>query len=331
LVYRPRFFKTFFPKSPSLFFWSMALRRIDKKKAVAARTARPRAVAIAARQAFLARTQRNIPDYSVADPPESPAIQAAPLLNLSVPKSQLTSGLAVMSLHPAPVLPASAEIPASTEIPVSAEIPVSTEIPASAAIPRTIAPLTQYVRVGEKAPKLSAIPSRQQAVEITQLLLSKDIPFTPVDVVHQSNYLAMETSLMKKFATDPPRRDDCAFWTTRSNQRFCRELLISVPDNAVSKSDKLGFVDSIFQVALESDLKDPSPEQKTDEDISRIVYMFPNATPEIQLEASKILIEKLPVEPVNYRGVLHRSLDRPPSLITVNDFRFVWLAQLDRI
>jgi hypothetical protein len=141
-----------------------------------------------------------------------------------------------MSLHPAPVLPASAEIPASAAIPASAEIPVSTERPASAAIPQAIAPPTQYVRVGEKAPKLSAIPSRQQAVEITQLLLSKDTPFTPVDVVHQSNYLAMETLLMKKFATDPPRRDECAFWKTWSNQRFCRELLIAVPDNAMSST-----------------------------------------------------------------------------------------------
>jgi hypothetical protein len=52
----------------------MALRRIDKKKAVAARTVRPRAVAIAARQAYLARTQRNVPDDSVADPPESGGI-----------------------------------------------------------------------------------------------------------------------------------------------------------------------------------------------------------------------------------------------------------------
>ena len=102
----------------------MALRRIEKKKAVAMRTARPRAVAIAARQAYLARTQRNVPD----DPPESPAIQAAPLVNLSVPTSQLTSGLAVMSLHPAPVIPAQAATPASAKTPASAETPVSTVI-----------------------------------------------------------------------------------------------------------------------------------------------------------------------------------------------------------
>jgi hypothetical protein len=167
-------------------FSKMALRRIDKKKAVAGRTARPRAVATAARQAYLARTHRNIPDEAVADPPESPAIQAAPLVNLSVPTSELTPGLAVMSLHPASVLPASAEIPVSTET------PVSSDLPASAAIPRTIAPSTQYVRVGE-----SAIPTRQQVHEITQLLLSKDGPFTAVDVVHHNSYFAMETLLIK--------------------------------------------------------------------------------------------------------------------------------------
>jgi hypothetical protein len=88
----------------------MALRRIEKKKTVAMRTTRPRAVAIAARQAYLARTQQNVPDDSF----ESPAIQAAPLVNLSVPTSQLTSGLAVMSLHPAPVIPAPAETPPKT-------------------------------------------------------------------------------------------------------------------------------------------------------------------------------------------------------------------------
>jgi hypothetical protein len=181
----------------------MALRRIEKKKTFAARVAaRPIAVAVAARAAYLARTQRNVPDEAVAESPESPAIQAASLVNLSVPTSQLTSGLAVMSLHPAP----------SPVLPASAEIPASAELPALAAIPRTIAPSTQFVRVGEKAPKLSAVPTRQQVHEITQLLLSRDSPFSPIDVVHHNNYELMETLLMKKFATDPPRREEFINW-----------------------------------------------------------------------------------------------------------------------
>jgi hypothetical protein len=56
-----------------------------------------------------------------------------------------------------------------------------------------------------------------------------------------------------------------------SNQRFCRELNIAVPDNAVSASDKMGLVDSIFQVALQFDLKDPSVELKTDEQLAKIL------------------------------------------------------------
>jgi hypothetical protein len=59
--------------------------------------------------------------------------------------------------------------------------------------------------------------------------------------------------------------------------------------------------------------------------------MFPNATPDMELQATKILIDKLPVEPVNFLSVSNRHLDRTPRLITVDDFRFVWLAQLDRI
>jgi hypothetical protein len=99
----------------------------------------------------------------------------------------------------------------------------------------------------------------------------------------------------------------------------------------VSQSDKLGFIDSIFQFALQFDLKAPSPEQKTDEQIAKIVNMFPNTTTEMQLQATKILIEKLPVESVNFRVVLHLTLDRSSRLIIVEDFRFVWLAQLDRV
>jgi hypothetical protein len=213
------------------------------------------------------------------------------------------SGLAVLSLHPAsaPVIPAPAETPASVEIPASAETPVSTVIPAMAATSQKLAPPTQYVRVGEKAPKLSAIPSRQQVHEITQLLLSKDCPFTPIDVVHHINHLAIERLLKKKFATDFSCRNECALWMEWSNQRFCRVLNITVPDNAVSASDKLGFVDSIFQVVLQFDLKDPSFELKTDKELAKIARNFPNATPDI-------IIGKLPVEPVNFRCVLHRLL-----------------------
>jgi hypothetical protein len=213
-------FKSFFPifqTIPKLFFgaWRCAESRRRRQSLQELRLGQE-LFAVAARAAYLARTQRNVPDEAVAASPESPAIQGASLVNLSVPTSQLTSRLAVMSLHPAP----SPVLPASAEIPASAELPVSTEIPASAAIPRTIAPSTQYVRVGEKAPKLSAVPTRQQVHEITQLLLSTDSPFSPVDVVHHNNYELMETLLMKKFATDPPRREECKNWMSWTNQRF---------------------------------------------------------------------------------------------------------------
>ena len=51
----------------------------------------------------------------------------------------------------------------------------------------------------------------------------------------------------------------------------------------------------------------------------------------MQLTATKILIDKLPAEPINWRSVLYRTLDRTPRLITVDDFRFLWHAQLRKL
>ena len=54
--------------------------------------------------------------------------------------------------------------------------------------------------------------------------------------------------------------------------------------------------------------------------------------PALQLQATKILIDKLPVEPINWRAVLQRSLNSTtPRFITIEDFRFVWLAQLAKL
>ena len=49
----------------------------------------------------------------------------------------------------------------------------------------------------------------------------------------------------------------------------------------------------------------------------------------MQLIATKILIDKLPAEPINWR--LYRTLNRTPRLITVDDFWFVWRAQLRKL
>ena len=81
--------------------------------------------------------------------------------------------------------------PATAEIPVSTETPAYAETPASA-----MAPSTQYVQTGEKPPKLSAVPSRQEVARVTEVLLSNGTPFCPIDVVHSSNYQSFTTQAM---------------------------------------------------------------------------------------------------------------------------------------
>ena len=78
--------------------------------------------------------------------------------------------------------------------PASAATPASAEIP----IPRTMAPPQQYVQTGERAPKLSAVPSRQEVLLVMEVLLSNGTPFKPIDVVHVSNHQSFTTLLKRK-------------------------------------------------------------------------------------------------------------------------------------
>ena len=135
--------------------------------------------------------------------------------------------------------------PATAEIPVSTETPAYAETPASAENPRTMAPSTQYVQTGEKPPKLSAVPSRQEVMRVTEVLLSHGTPFRPIDVVHSSNYQSFTTLLKRRFATDPDRRDACNRWKIWTNQYFCRELNHSIPTTAVNRTDTLGFIETV--------------------------------------------------------------------------------------
>ena len=318
----------------------MAIRRIRAEASAKAtsnttdntsailRRAQPRDVAFAARKAYLKHTQRNVQDI---ESPVSPAIQD-PARDLSAPVSQLTSGPAVVSAIDVPVISALSALsisPASAATPASAEI-TSTSVNRSAN-QRALAPPIQYVQVGEKAPKLSAKPSWQEVQRVSEVLLWNGTPFRPVDVVHHSNFQSFKILLQLRFATDPDRRDSCNNWRNWTNQNFCRELNLAIPVTATSRTDKLGFIETITQIQIQFDLNNPLVEEKTDQLLADIVDAFPEVSAAMQLTATKILIDKLPAEPINWRSVLYCTLDRMPRLITVDDFRFVWRAQLRKL
>ena len=192
-----------------------------------------------------------------------------------------------MSAIDVPVISALSLQPASAAKPASAAIPDSTATPASAAIPTS----QQYVQTGERAPKLSTVPSRQEVLRVMEVLLLNGTPFKPIDVVHVSLHQSFTTLFKRKFTTDPDRRDSCNDWKHWSNQLFCRELNITVPTSAVNRTDKLSFIETVSQVAVQFDLKNKSVEDKTDQLLADIVEAYPDATSALQLQATKILIE----------------------------------------
>ena len=194
----------------------------------------PRAVAVAFRQRYDEHHNRG-------GDLESPVPLVAQDLagDLSAPNFQRNSEPAVMSAVDVPVISALSLQPASAAIPASAEIP----------IPRTMAPSQQYMQMGERATKLSAVPSRHEVLRVMEVLLSNGTPFKPIDVVHVSNHQSFTTLLKRRFATDPDRRDFCNDRKYWSNQLFCRELNLTVSTSAVNRTDKLSFIETVSQVA----------------------------------------------------------------------------------
>jgi hypothetical protein len=277
------------------------------------------------------------------DPLESPT-QADPPSDLSLPTSQLTSGIAVMSINLAlisnsPALaenpPSSAENPpVSTAIPPASAVnlPALAERPALAEIPATLAPPMTYVSVGERTPLLEREPSLAQAKKVTAILMAVGSPFKPIDVVKVENRTPFAEFLTRRFYADHVRREQCRQWYNWNTRRFSTELLQAIPEISSTSPHARGFLELMHEVKLSFDTQFKKVEFATDENISAILENFPSQPENMQLEACKILIGKLPADPVNWRPVLkQRILGETPRLITVDDFRFVWLKQLSLI
>ena len=114
-----------------------------------------------------------------------------------------------------------------------------------------------------------------------------------------------------------------------SRQRFCEELLDSVPSANERQKLIMGFLESISRVKLNFDLNDSKVEESTDANIRDILDAHAELTSDEQTGAVNILVKKIPQTPTNWRGILFRAIEGiAPKLTSVNVFRYVWLAQL---
>jgi hypothetical protein len=232
-----------------------------------------------------------------------------------------------MSINPALMSnpPALAENPSASaeNPPVSTAIPPASaaNLPALAEIPVTLAPPMTYVSVGERAPLLEREPSLAQAKKVTALLIAVGSPFKPIDVVKVKNRTAFAEFLIRIFYADHVRRDQCRQWYNWNTRKFCTELLQAIPEISSTSPHARGFLELMHEVKLSFDTQFEKVEFATDENISAILEKFLDQPENMQLEACKILIGKLPVDPVNWRLVLkQRILGETPRLITVDDF-----------
>ena len=145
----------------------------------------------------------------------------------------------------------------------------------------------------------------------------------PSDVVPPHEHANFLTLLQRRFPMDEGRQKECESWTKWSRQRFCEELLDSVPSANERQKLIMGFLESISRVKLNFDLNDSKVEETTDANIRDILDAHPELTSDEQTDAVSILVKKIPQTSTNWRGILFRAIEGiVPKLTSVNVFRY---------
>ena len=223
----------------------------------------------------------------------------------------------------------------SLAVSTSAIPPSSVESVVSTNVTHTVSDKTvtlpRYNPYQDKTLFLKGKFDRKTAMKVAHNLQAFECPYSPVDVIPPDEHADFLTLLQRRFPMDEEKQKECESWTQWSVERFCKELLESVPSENEKQKLIMGFLESISRVNVNFDLNDSKVEEATDRKIRDIYDAHPDVTLDEQLEAVKILVKRIPDSPVNWRGILLRPIKgKLPKLTLVNQFRFVWLHQLQQ-
>jgi hypothetical protein len=190
----------------------------------------------------------------------------------------------------------------------------------------------QFLPYPEKIIKLTAKPTRKLVLNICGQIGNESFHFPHTDCVPPDIIPSFERLLKSMYVTDRVAREEVDKWRSWTKQKFMEELLKAVPDLSIPRSGVIGFLEAIAQTRINFDINNEKSEEVTDLTLTNICQAFPNTTPEMQLSASKLLISRLPENPVNWRAVLFRPYNgHEISILTVEDFCVTWLAQLRKV
>ena len=93
-------------------------------------------------------------------------------------------------------------------------------------------------------------------MNITTLLLTRDCPYTFVDVVPLDDVIPhLETLLQTRFYMERISRKACLQWRTWTVEQFCYELRKAVPDTAIARPhSSVSFYELIAKFPVQFDL-----------------------------------------------------------------------------
>ena len=115
----------------------------------------------------------------------------------------------------------------SAFLPSPVESVVSTNITHTVS-DNTVAP-SRYNPYAEKTIFLKGKFDRKTALKVAYDLKTFECPYSPVDVVPPDEHADFLTLLQRRLPMDEEKQKECESWTKWSVERFCEELLESVP------------------------------------------------------------------------------------------------------
>ena len=111
-------------------------------------------------------------------------------------------------------------------------------------------------------------------MQVARNLLTIDCPYFSSDVVPPHEHANFLMLLQRRFPMDEKRQKECESWMKWSRQRFCEELLDSVPSANERQKLIMGFLESISRVKLNFDLNDSKVEESTDASIRDATFLM---------------------------------------------------------
>ena len=151
-------------------------------------------------------------------------------------------------------------------------------------------------------------------------ILAPDFPISHLECIlpDTSVLFDLRFGLLDEVSVPVVQMADRVDWRLLSKEDFCKRLLLAYNEVGSGLAISTTLIEKITDFGLEFSLCDASVDMKSALSLVLLQNLYPDASPAVLLECTKLLYKKLPDRPVNWRSKV--ELLSPVPCVTVKDF-----------